>query len=471
MQGDEISQAVQVEIEGIKMFFKGSLQVVSWTAQAFNALFKMTKDKFDHIGGECSLKHIFKLSEPESPLTIFVDKKDEQEFFKIAEDKGLQYCKLIDFDLTDEKIPIAIPPKQMSVYATLVDAFSKRKLSKEETALRILQNDIDEIKEKINFSSKENKDDVTIFEKLLENKLQSRDELQKLHDMSLKTYERKNYVQPLGNYLASAKGTEFERDPDKAVSEYNQGVPMARSQTAKECMQPIRNPFLIPTTKTQCYVPEKGVTIERTYHSENDVVYSNYYLKTEQGAVHFFSDKNMSKEKWNTEILPKMLDVAGIVEGIKCKIFETMEQVKAYFKHFGKTTPLSETNQKVFPNAEIITEAELAIEDTLKGMASAKANINIINFKVPQEKVFAQNGKLIYAPDGLDGALYMFGKIEPGEVKDGMISFSALKNDLITVKEKYTAEKNISVDALKNIIHENRAKAVDIIRKAATQGK
>lgn len=463
MQGDEISQAAQIEIEGIKMFFKGSMQVISWTTQAMAALFHAIKEKIDHKGGECTLKQIFKLSEPDVPLKIDVDEKYEEEFFKFVKKQGLQYCRLIDFDLTDGKIPIMIPAKQMSTYASLVESFLKKKISEEEDALRNVQSDIDELKEKLISTAKDN---VPLLETTLENKIQAKNELMSLRDTSLRTYEEKEYVIPLAGYLASAKDTEFERDPDKAIAEYNQGVPMVRSQTAKECMQPIRTPFLIPTTKTQCYVPERGVTIERTYHKENGTAYSNYYLKTEQGEVRYFSDKNVTKEKWNSEILPEMLDVAGIVESVKCKIFETMVQVKAYFKHFGKTTPISETKQAVFTNAEVVTEAELAIEDALRGAASAKVNENKIEFVVPQEKIFSQRGKLIYAPDGLDGAFYMFEKIEPGEVKDGMISFSAIKNEQIVIKEKNVPEKSISAEALKNIIIDSRAKAVESVRNS-----
>jgi len=463
MQGDEISQAAQIEIEGVKFFLKGSMQVISWLMQAIKAFFNMAKDKIDHRVGERSLKDLFKLSEPEIPQKIDVDEKYQKEFFELVKEKGLHYSKVIDFDLTDGKIPIMVPGKEMSAFVTLLDSFMKRKISEEEAALKKVQEEIDELKEKLISTEKK---DVPLLETMLENKTQAKDELMVLHEASVKKYDEKQYAVSLTDYLASAKGTEFELDPDKAIAEYNQGVPMVRSQTAKECMQPIRSPFLIPTSKTQYYLPESGVTIERTYHEEDGVAYSNYFLKTEQGEVHEFSDKGVTKEKWNSEILPKIFDIAGIVEGIKCKIFETVEQVKAYLKHFGKTTPISETKEVVFTNAEVITEAELAIEDALRGMASAKVNENKIEFSVPQEKIFSQDGKLIYAPDGLEGTLYMFGKIEPGEVKDGMISFSTVKNESIVVKEKNTPEKNISAETVKNIIVDSRTKTVESIRNA-----
>lgn len=465
MQGDEIMQAAQIEIEGVKFFFKGSMQVISWLIQAIKAMFNMAKEKIDHRAGERSLKDIFKLSDPELPQTLNVEEKYQKEFFELVKEKGLHYTKAVDFDLTDGKIPIMVPGKEMSAFATLLDAFMKRKISEEEAALKKVKNDIDELKEKLISADKK---EVPLLEIKLENMTQAKNELMVLHDESLRTYEDKSYAIPIEGYLASAKGTEFERDPDKAIAEYNQGVPMVRSQTAKECMQPIRSPFLIPTSKTQYYLPESGVTIERTYHEEDGVAYSDYSLKTDQGEVHKFSDKGVTKEKWNSEILPKIFDIAGIVEGIKCKIFETVEQVKAYLKHFGKTTPISETKEAVFTNAEVITEAELAIEDALRGMASAKVNENKIEFSVPQEKIFSQDGKLIYAPDGLDGSLYMFGKIEPGEVKDGLISFSTAKNETVVVKEKNTPEKNISAEAVKNIIADSRTKAVESIRNASS---
>ena len=75
MQGDEISQAAQIEIEGVKFFLKGSMQVISWLMQSIKALFNMAKDKIDHRAGERSLKDLFKLSEPEIPQKIDVDEK------------------------------------------------------------------------------------------------------------------------------------------------------------------------------------------------------------------------------------------------------------------------------------------------------------------------------------------------------------------------------------------------------------
>lgn len=469
MQGDEIMQAAQIEIEGVRFFLKGSMQVVAWLAQALKALFNVVKDKIDHKAGERSYAAIFKLSAPDMPQTIQIDDKFKDEFFAYAKEKGLQYCLAIDFDLTDARTPIMVPANQMSAYATLLDAFQKRKLSEEEAALKKVLDEINELKEKLISTDKK---DVPLLETTLENKTQAKEELMALHKESEKAYEEKSYSMPMDKYLATAKGTEFEKDPDKAIAEYNEGVPMIKDQSAKECMQPIRSPFLIPTSKMQLYVPENGVTIERTFHEEDGIVYSDYLLKTGQGEIHEFSDKGVTKEKWNSEILPKMFDVAGIVEGIKCKIFETVEQVKAYFNHFGKTTPLSETKQAVFTNAEVITEAELSIEDKLKGMASAKVNENIIEFSVPQEKIFSQEGKLIYAPDGLDGALYMFGKVEPGEIKNGKISFSAVKNESVIVKEKNTTEKNISAEAVKDLITDIRTKAVESLKNITnSQGR
>lgn len=465
MQGDEIMQAAQIEIEGVKFVFKGSMQVISWLAQAIKALLSMAKDKIDHRAGERSLLAIYKLSDPEMPQSLQIDDKYKKEFFEYAKEKGLHYCKVVDFDLTDGKTPFMVPGKEVSAYATLLDAFLKRKISEEEAALKRVQSDIDELKEKLISADKK---DVPLLETKLENKTQAKNEIVALHESDLRTYEEKRYAIPMDEYLASAKGTEFERDPDKAIAEYNKGVPMLRDESAIECMQPIRSSFLLPDSGTQYYVAENGVTIERTFHEEDGVVYSDYSLKTEHGEIHEFSDKGITKEKWNSEVLPKMFNIAGIVEGIKCKIFETIEQVKAYFTHHDKTTPLSETKQAVFTNAEVITEAELAVEDALRGMASAKVSENIIQFSVPQEKIFSQDGKLIYAPEGLEGALYMFGKIQPGEVKDGMISFSTTKNEPVVVKEKNTPEKNVSAEAVKNLITDSRTKVAESIKNASS---
>ena len=80
MQGDEIMQAAQIEVEGVKIFLKGSMQVISWLAKAISALLRVAKDKIDHRGGERNLKQIIKLSEPDIPQTIQVDEKYQKEW-------------------------------------------------------------------------------------------------------------------------------------------------------------------------------------------------------------------------------------------------------------------------------------------------------------------------------------------------------------------------------------------------------
>lgn len=91
---------------------------------------------------------------------------------------------------------------------------------------------------------------------------------------------------------------------------------------------------------------------------------------------------------------------------------------------------------------------------------------------MPQEKIFSQDGKLIYAPDGIEGSLYKFGKIEPGEIKDGMISFSAWKTEQVIVRGKNSPEKSISAEAVKNLVMDIRNKAAENIRNTMnSQGR
>lgn len=465
---DEIAQAVQIELEGTKIFIKGSMQLISWLAKAISSLIRVYKDKVLYEPGECSTRDIIKMSGGVTPPAFEIDEKYKNEFLDLVIKNKLHYSLLIDFDLTDGKIPILVPANEAAAFTQIIEAFTKKKLSEEEAALKKVQGEVDELKEKL-LSTNDNQ--KFYLETKLENVQQSKNELMAMHENTLKTYDEKNYAIPLERYLSKAKGTEFERDPDKAVAEYNKGVVIARDMDVKDCMQPIRSPYLVPVSKVQYYVPNKDITIERTYHEDNGIIYSKYSFKTRMGEMYEFSDKDMTRDKWNNEELPKILDIAGIVDCVKCKIFEKIEQVKAYFTYFDKTPPLSESRNVVFSNAEVISEAEFAIEEKLKGMASAKVIDNRIEFVVPQDKLFSQNGKVVYAPDGLEGTIYMFEHITPGALKDGMLSFSTGIKSNVVVKEKNSMDKSISAEAVKNIISENRVQVAENIKNTISSLK
>lgn len=179
MQGDEISQAAQIELEGVQIFIKGSMQVISWLSQALLSLCHVVKDKIDHRGGERSFQQIIKLSQPDMPQTIQIDDKFKEEFLQYAKEQGLQYCKAVDFDLTDGRTPIMVPANQMPAYATILDAFQKRKISEEEAALKKVKNEIDELKEKLLTADER---EAPLLETTLENKVQAKDELAVIHE-------------------------------------------------------------------------------------------------------------------------------------------------------------------------------------------------------------------------------------------------------------------------------------------------
>lgn len=461
---DDVSQVIQMEVEGCKFVLTGTFKMCMWLAQAIKSLLSAGKMKIYERKGEHPLKHIFKLSEPEAPVGIEVPTKFKEEFFKECASKGLHYHVSVDFNLKDGMTPIMVPAKEAGVFAQLANAYMKKKIAEDEAKLSKHDKNIGEIEEKLLSAKPEEK---LYLQVQLENIKQARNELVAVVKNFTTKVDEKSYVKTFAQYLEEAKGTEFENDPEKAIAENEHGVPIIRAEDSVDCFQPVRDDNNVPETSTHYIFPEKGVTVCREYHLEKDIVYSEYKFKTESGENYSFSDKNMTKEQWNRNVLPKIFELTGITEGMKCKVFQSEKELQAYVKFHNKTVPKSEkakAESVVFSNAEVLSQVEMAIQDTLKGMASAKTVFNSIEFSVPQDQIMSLNGKVVYAPEGLKGAVYVFDKITPGNIKDGRITFTADRNSNVIVKQENKMDQSFTAETVRTLISDMRTQIVDAIR-------
>lgn len=440
---DEIAQVCQVEIEGTTMVLKGSVKAIAWLAQAIKSLLHDVSEHMTARGGEKhNMNDIWKLSKDGPPQVILVDEKKLDAVLSAAAKAGLRWTRVADFDSTDGKAPICLPPQDMALFSAIVQSSLQKDISESQKILDGYNEEISELKEQLLHADAGKRNDIRVR---VENLEQARDELLDILS-DKKTVAENGGAMSFQDYLATSVGTEFEKDPEKAMAEYAKGVDMGPALEARECMQPIRSKALMPDSEIRFYVPDMGVTITRKFEVENDMVYSVYSFKTDSGEIHEFSDKGITRAEWNNRILPGMLDKAGIQENTLCRAFDSEEKMQA-FETYHNNTPLKseekfEENRTLgFSTAEAEQNIRYALEDKMKGEASAKVDENEVHISAPAEHLIQRDGKVSMQ---VGDKLYQFENVIPKAKDDGVYTLAIKKDSLVTVKEKDGSEKQIS---------------------------
>lgn len=456
MGGDEISQVCTLELEGCKFAFNASAQMASWILQAIKALYGTYKQSSENHkttklekGGEKSRNEIMKLSTEQGglPQIVQIPENKLDEVMDVFEKNGLRWSSTIDFNPNDWLIPIQICPADHALAATIVQSVMKDELEKNEKICNDYNQRIQEVSEKlINASDKEEKEHMEV---LLENLTRARDEKVHSIDSAKKTLNDGTVINFM-DYLAQAKGTEFEKDPMKAMKDYEEkGIEIGPSFEAKECMTPIRDPDSMPQGQMQYILPESKMVITRAFEidQETGLVFSNYSFKTHNGEIYEFSDRNMTNDSWNEKVLPEMLDKANITETTKCQVFTTEKRLDAYLKHYEKIGESQKKNQigtePVFSSADVKRETEYAVSEKMK--ASAPINTGKVVFNFPKNKLHIEQGKMKYS-DGLDE--YIFLDFENGVAKENELSFEMKNDDQVKVIHHGTTEEEDTEETL-----------------------
>lgn len=450
---DEIAQVVQLEFEGLKFAIKGGVQVASFIARALKALWDWSGDKLLNKKGTHSHRNILKLSKPGLPEVLMVDNRFKDEFAEYCKKQGLRWCNLPDNCYEDGKTPFEVPAQDAPLAAALYKQFLESKISASEKLEKQFDKLIDEARERnMSIISPEERAKNNVY---IENLQQAKEERMNL-TKDMRASADKGTIS-FTEYLAMGRGTEFERDPDKAVAEAEHGVPMVRPFEAADCLTPIRDVAYMPESKMRFYLPETGATITREFAvDERNIVYSTYSFKNNSGEEFTFSDRDMTKADWMENVLPKLLDKAQIPENAKVFQFDNIECLNAYMKHFNNIRPKSEINLSEdgklnFSSPEVERECRSAVENLLKGMASGNINEDIVEFKIPQDKLIVEGGKLTFE---LDGTKYVFGKTIPGKSENGEISFSVIRDAAV---EQIIGDKVSGITSAENVLHDINA--------------
>lgn len=482
---DEIAQVLAMEVDGVKLVFKASLEVAEFLARALRALIRSSKegiekvkekkeDKDLHSKGKKEIKDIFKLSEGNPPQALEIRAEDFYKITQIAEEKGLHYAKAIDFIPNDGLTPILVPAQEAVVWSQIYKAVAGKRLEEDKKVVSEYDKNINEEMERLlNCKSDEEREQT---ETKIENQQQAKIEASKWVDYGENIANTEDATMTIQDYIRQSEGTDFEKSPEVAIAEYKKGVEIGAKISAKESLQPIRDKNYIPKSKYMFYVPDTGAIITRDFEIDTDigVAYSNYAVKTQDGEIYRCSDKNMTKDKWNRTELPKLMDKAGVLEETQCRAFNTEEKLKAYLEYHGKIkSPAQENVEKqlkegneVFSSAEVKREVLNAVSEQKKGFASATVRNKSVELVCDPKILTRENGRLCMHLS--DDECITFAKISDECItQNGMAKFCIdNKSDVTFIKETARAKTLINISPI-----EAQQKIKEILNKNTNMAK
>ena len=337
---DEIAQVVELEYKGVYYLFKGTHDAIAVMIRGLRALSEWSHEKYLKRPGSCTWQKIQEVSEGTAPVIeipkemLVPDEKGVSPFERYCESSGLRYCRLPDLNPDDDYIPIGVPSQDLAIHQKQIKSWMGIRKEEEESKDKDYDKQIQAKKEEIaNAKTDEERERLEgELAELIEAKEQNKDKLKETeekmsHDNTI-TFEE---------YLRQGKGTNFEKDPEKALAmEPECGI--VREFTPEECMIPIRDESLVPDSKEIFYSQktqdDQLFTIKRTFEADaKGRVYSVYEVTdaADPSKVRSFSDKGMSKEAWLKK-LPKMLKHSGMIAGQPTTALSSEDRLKAYIK-------------------------------------------------------------------------------------------------------------------------------------------
>lgn len=457
---DEIAQVCQYEIEGMRFVVKGTVEAARL---AFTFMKWLCSDRYEKgfvMHGEKGFKTILKMSQPDGPGCVMVDKEVADQVAKMAKKQGLHFHRSADFNPNCSERAFFVPPKELAILTAIYKEAAAKELKESKEKISEYDGKIEEVEKQL-------LDAQNLVAKLmtqLENMKQAKVEVEK----QSRTYEEIVNSDDLScnfqEFLTTLKGSEFEKDPDKAFTAMCNGIDNPPEFVAKECLQPVRDPSKAPKAGVHYYLPEIGAVVTRKFEidKETGLVYSNYYIKNKDGELYNFTDKDKTNEEWNRSILPELYDKAGIFEETKCKVFDSPERMKVYYKMFGSTIAQSEINvknkiekgEKVFSSAEAEQQIKYAVDQYVKGKVSAKMDREEVTMWIDRNAVLPMKGKVVY---DLGNDKYMeipTSAVIAREENDNLIEIKITKDAEISIVEKaeevklYNFTTAINLDAV-----------------------
>ena len=457
---DEIAQVCELEMQGVKMVFKATLEVATFVMRAMKAFINASGDLWDKYKtfklekkGKKTFKELLELCNGGPPQALNIREEDFEEVLRLAEKNGLHYTITTDFNPNDGMVPLLITPQEAPAWGQTYKAVAAQRLDEDKKSVSGYDRLIAEEKEKL-LNEKEPSQIAKIQVKI-ENLEQAKQESSKWVDYGEDVLNKDDVSISFQDYLKEAKGTDFERSPELAIAENEKGVEIGHSFSAKESFQPIRDKSLMPETKLMFYVPKLGAVVTREFHQEEQtgLVYSDYAVKTKEGEIFRCSDKDTTKEKWNDSILPKLLDKAGMLEGTECRAFNNEEKLKSYLAYHNKIASPAQKNiqkaldedREVFSNAEAKNEVLNAVSERSKGFASANVTDTGYEIICDFNRLVRDKGKLKMTLSE-DECIVFSRTVDEGIDKNGMAKFTINEeSNAIFIKTKDRTVTQIAI--------------------------
>ena len=157
---DDVAQVLTMEVDGVKLVFKASLEVAAFLARALRALIRSSSkmmaeskenraEKKLNSGGEKYVTDIYKLSEGNPPQVLEIREADFDLVTKMASEKGMHFAKTSDFISNDGLRPILIPAHEAVVWSEIYKSVSGLRLEADRKIVSGYDKHINEEMEKL----------------------------------------------------------------------------------------------------------------------------------------------------------------------------------------------------------------------------------------------------------------------------------------------------------------------------------
>ena len=477
---DEIIQAIDFEIKGVKMAFdvakyglEGAVQLARLLASFIKYGSGKLYDKYQNRAGCRSISDMMKLTNGRTKV-IEVNEEYLNKIIDEAENKKLHFAFPVDLNPNDKMKPIMIPEDEADVFMAMINGYKKQYDEELNANLVTYVDQKKELEEKL----RKTIDEVEKAD--LESQINNLDRAIE-EGKALMNYTTD--VKDVNSYLRAAEGTEFEKNPEFAAILQERGVSYSVGE-ARDIFVPIRNEKAIPDSKWSVYVPEVGARIERKFEIDEStkIVYSTYSFKTLDGEIKTFSDKNHTYDSWNNEVLGKFLDEAGILEGSKVCVFNNGQDVAAY-KSIAEKLKNKDLAQETLENIvnklnekgaskETINEMYGIFSELKKNRDSEAISGDTYSLTCNIKDVSQENGKL--KVDLGDNIVMSFSNIHVAKKNsDGTYTFNfdnKCNPSRINFVDGKTSSVKLAMDDAVKLITESSKKAVlTSVNKAASK--
>lgn len=462
---DEIVQVCQAEIQGITVAVKATVQVAQWIFRLLRWLCTKEMEQRLNMPGCHKFSDIMKLSDGEMPQVLDIPEKDVAGLIAFARSHDLHLSLLPDLNVNDGKTQFVIPPKEAALFVSYTKSCAQREKAELDSVMEKYTTEEAELTEKLRHAT----GDTTA----LQNHLDIVKERNREFGIRVENVQKmidEGGLCDINDYLRTGKGSMLDENLEKGMAAYEKGLDVSAKYSMQECMGPVRDPGNIPIERFRFILPDQGVVVTREYKVDKDtnIAYSEYSFTTAEGEKCKFSDKNIPKERWNTEELPKIFDKIGCDADTPAKVFRNIDGLKKYFNlskgkdiipNVIKKAKEKGFNVENFNNAEVGKQLQVDKVESMKEKASAEINGDktMEKYRVPVDSFFFTEGAAyifdrttgqevcLGTKDDISELKPVAGEENPGVAKYWEFSFD--KNKSLSCEDRFTGEKySMSLD-------------------------